>query len=79
MNLNTLAAALVDAGAVRGMELDIHNGMTFFASWLPHPDGTATPTKLLPTMTRSANRYLVPDQRDFFYLTNSAGPPAPSP
>lgn len=39
MNLDTLAAALVDAGAVRGMELDIHNGLTFFASWLPTPVG----------------------------------------
>jgi len=27
------------------------------------------PTKLLPNMNRPADRYLVPDQRDFFYLT----------
>lgn len=79
MNLDTLAAVLVDAGAVRGMELDIHNGMTFFASWLPKARGTATPTKLLPTMTRSASRYLVPDQRDFFYITAAADPATRAP
>ncbi|WP_436531581.1 phosphodiester glycosidase family protein [Actinoplanes sp. HUAS TT8] len=65
MNLTTLAAAMVDAGIVRGMQLDIHTGMSSFASW--QPSGTAT--KLLPAMSRSANRYLQPDQRDFFYVT----------
>jgi hypothetical protein len=69
LTLDTLAAALADAGAVRGMELDIHNDYTFFAAWVPVPKGPAAPTKLLPTMLRPADRYLVADQRDFFYLT----------
>jgi hypothetical protein len=70
MNLATLAAALADAGAVRGMQLDIHTGMASFSSWRPDPGGaSATPAKLLPGMTRSAHRYLVSDQRDFFYVT----------
>lgn len=68
LSLETLATALADAGAVRGMELDIHRGMTFLATWQPGPGGPR-PIKLLPTMSRSPYRYLVPDQRDFFYLT----------
>ena len=70
MNLATLAAAMADAGVVRGMQLDIHSGMASFASWQPLSGAkAATPTKLLPKMPRSAYRYLNPDQRDFFYVT----------
>jgi hypothetical protein len=68
MNLITLATAMADAGVVRGMQLDIHPGMASFSSWRPASTGS-TPTKLLPGMTRAADRYLAPDQRDFFYLT----------
>lgn len=70
MDLTTLATAMADAGVVRGMQLDIHTGMASFSSWMPAPSGTTiTPTKLLPSMTRSADRYLAPDQRDFLYFT----------
>jgi hypothetical protein len=69
MNLTTLATAMADAGIVRGMQLDIHPGMDSFSSWRPAAGATSLPTKLLPAMTRPADRYLVPDQRDFFYLT----------
>ncbi|GAB1644134.1 phosphodiester glycosidase family protein [Krasilnikovia sp. MM14-A1259] len=70
MNLATLAAAMLDAGMVRGMQLDIHSGMASFASWQPPSGGDSpAPTKLLPRMPRSAYRYLNPDQRDFFYVT----------
>jgi hypothetical protein len=70
MNLTTLATAMADAGVVRGMQLDIHTGMASFSSWRPSASGgTSVPTKLLPAMTRSADRYLAPDQRDFLYLT----------
>lgn len=70
MTLSTLAAAMVDAGVVRGMQLDIHRSMVTFASWRPGPGGTSpVPTHLLPAMPGSAARYLQPDQRDFFYLT----------
>jgi hypothetical protein len=70
MTLSTLATAMVDAGVVRGMQLDIHRSMVTFASWLPGAGG-ATPaaTHLLPDMPGAADRYLQPDQRDFFYLT----------
>ena len=69
LTLKALAAALTDAGAVRGMELDIHTVMVSFSSWAPSTPGSVTPTKLLPQMNRSADRYLAADQRDFFYLT----------
>jgi len=69
LTLQALAAAMTDAGVVRGMELDIHSNMVSFASWAPAPTGSVVPTKLLPNMNRPADRYLVPDQRDFFYLT----------
>jgi hypothetical protein len=70
MTLTTLATSMVDAGIVRGMQLDIHTGMQSFASWQPDAGGhSSTPTKLLPGMTRPADRYLVADQRDFIYLT----------
>ena len=69
LTLATLAGALVDAGAVTGMQLDIHPGMAFYASWSPTGAQGAQPRKLLPTMPGAAHRYLAPDQRDFFYLT----------
>lgn len=70
MNLQTLATAMADAGIVRGMELDIHSNMPSFASWTATGQGTTiAPVKLLPAMQRPADRYLAPDQRDFFYLT----------
>ena len=69
LTLQSLAAALADAGVVRGMELDIHSALVSFASWVPSPTGKVKPTKLLPGMDRPANRYLAADQRDFFYLT----------
>lgn len=68
LDLKTLAAAMVQAGVTRGMELDVHPGMASFASWTADL-GRPVPVKLLPGMTRPADRYLVPDQRDFFYLT----------
>lgn len=69
LRLHTLASALLDAGAVTGMELDIHNGMQLFSTWQVGTDAPPVPTRLLPTMTPAANRYLVADQRDFFYFT----------
>jgi hypothetical protein len=72
MTLPVLANAMVDAGIVRGMELDVHNSFPFFAVWT-HPGRTNHATKLLPNMARHADRYLQPDQRDFFYLTTATG------
>lgn len=69
LDLTTLARALVQAGAVRGMQLDIHNEMVAFLSY---PGGAARAVngvKLLPDMPVSPDRYLKPDQRDFFAVT----------
>jgi len=69
LTLGTLASALAEAGVARGMELDIHPALVSFAWWTPTLSGQVGPTKLLRGMERPANRYLAPDQRDFFYLT----------
>lgn len=70
LTLHSLATAMARAGVVTGMELDIHpNLVTFhsFASPVAVTDRQASP--LLASMHAPASRYLVPDQRDFFYLT----------
>lgn len=69
LTLQSLATAMTDAGIGRGMELDIHPRMVNFAVWNHTPDGHLRATNLLPTMPVAPNRYVVPDQRDFFYLT----------
>jgi hypothetical protein len=67
LTLDVLARSLQQAGAVRAMELDIHNHMVTYNVFSPGPRGTGDLIghKLLPDMTESANRYLVPDRRDF--------------
>lgn len=65
MNLLTLAAALVEAGAVRGMQLDIHTQMVDFFSYRHGGSAQPSATRLLPTMPGRLDRYLVADQRDF--------------
>jgi hypothetical protein len=70
LDLRTLAAALVDAGATRGMQLDIHDGKATFNIFRPAPGPLgAVGTKLMPNMQRPATRYLQPDQRDFVAMT----------
>ncbi|MDQ4097761.1 MAG: phosphodiester glycosidase family protein, partial [Actinomycetota bacterium] len=68
MNLAALAAALTEAGAVRGMQLDIHDNMVDLFTYR-HDTGGLTPRKLLPDMPGPDTRYLVPDQRDFVAVT----------
>ena len=63
MTMMQLATAMVDAGAVRAMELDIHDGVVTFNWYRPAP---TTPLgvegmKLTPSMQRKADRYLAPD------------------
>jgi hypothetical protein len=71
LNLGGLARAMAAAGIQRGMELDIHSGTNSFSTFSPAPATSlgAVGTKLLPGMSRPADRYLVPDQRDFFAVT----------
>jgi hypothetical protein len=60
----SLARILQRAGAVRAMELDINYEWTTFNFYRSH--NALEPQKLLPAMSRSATRYLTPDDRDFF-------------
>ncbi len=62
--VGTLAAIMIRAGAVRAMELDINTYWTSFITYR-HP-GAADPANLLASMDRSPERYLTPDDRDFF-------------
>ena len=60
----SLARGLIQAGAVRAMELDINSYWVSFITYgLP---GAGQPQNLLPGMERPATRYLEPDDRDFF-------------
>ncbi|HEV3321592.1 MAG TPA: hypothetical protein VG147_05305 [Solirubrobacteraceae bacterium] len=62
--VGSLASILIHAGAVRAMELDINSYWTSFNAYA-HP-GARQPFKLLEEMERPAERYLTPDDRDFF-------------
>jgi hypothetical protein len=78
-NLNTesLAKAMVALGCVRGMELDIHASNPTFNSFSRTPGGgpgDLTGTKLYPAMKSKADRFLAPDQRDFFAVTVTGSP-----
>jgi hypothetical protein len=62
--VGSLAHILIRAGAVRAMELDINSYWDSFITYA-QPDA-GSPSNLLPDMTRSPDRYLTPDDRDFF-------------
>lgn len=64
--VESLAEILKRAGAVRALELDINEDWTSFISY--RGPGAESPNNLLPEMLRSPERYLVPDERDFFAL-----------
>jgi hypothetical protein len=49
------------------MQLDIHDGVVTF-NWYRDVASHLTGTKLMPSMQRPADRYLAPDQRDFFVV-----------
>ena len=71
--VESLAKVLRRAGAVRALELDINEDWTSFISYR-HP-GAGHPSNLLPEMYRSPERYLTPDERDFFAVYLKPGQP----
>ena len=71
--VESLAKVLQRAGAVRAIELDINEDWTSFISYR-HPGGR-DPSNLLPEMFRSPERYLSPDERDFFAIYLKPGQP----
>jgi hypothetical protein len=62
--VGSLAQILIRAGAIRAMELDINSYWVTFITYAEPLAGR--PSSLLPAMTRGPNRYLTPDDRDFF-------------
>lgn len=75
LNLSTLAIAMAKAGVVTGMELDIHPNMVAFNYFAtPKEVSAGTGRNLLTSMQAPPDRYLIPDQRDFFYLTTRPTP-----
>jgi hypothetical protein len=71
--VESLAKILEAAGAVRALELDINEDWTSFISYRKR--GAVEPSNLLPEMYRSPERYLVPDERDFFAVYLRPGQP----
>jgi hypothetical protein len=69
--VESLAKILRRAGAVRALELDINEDWTSFISY--SRPGAVGPSNLLPEMLRPAERYLTPDERDFFAVYLRAG------
>lgn len=74
LNITDLANLLVDAGAVRGMELDINTDWVNFSSYAPStPSGAASGTNgtvLVPTMMGGPTRYFQSWWiRDFFTMS----------
>ncbi|MGI8630238.1 MAG: hypothetical protein ACR2LV_08780 [Solirubrobacteraceae bacterium] len=63
-SIGSMAAAMIHAGAVRAMELDINTYWTSFITYR-HP-GAMGAANLLSTMDRSPQRYLTSEDRDFF-------------
>jgi hypothetical protein len=62
--VGSLAQILIRAGAVRAMELDINS---YWDSFITYAEpGAGGPSNLLADMVRSPDRYLTPDDRDFF-------------
>ncbi len=62
--VGSLARIMLDAGAVRAMEMDINAYWPSFISY--RFPGARNPANLLPDMIRTPYRYLTPDDRDFF-------------
>jgi hypothetical protein len=64
--VKSLAAIMIHAGAVRAMELDINHYWDNFISYRHPAPGLLGDANLLAGMARPPDRYLTPDDRDFF-------------
>jgi hypothetical protein len=70
-SVQTLAQALLNAGAYNAMQLDINQHYAHFATY-QSTGNSASPLKavqLLDQMESDPNLYLTPHSRDYFYLT----------
>jgi Phosphodiester glycosidase len=68
---SSLAALMVQIGAVRAIELDINAEWPSFIGYARR--GGRDPVKLVPNPQQSAYRYLASDNRDFFAVYTRAG------
>lgn len=66
----SLADAIIQAGAVRAVQLDINATWPSFITY-SSPGGRGA-VKLVPNRQQTADRYLVPDDRDFFVVYQRA-------
>ena len=66
LTVATLAQLLQRAGAVRAMELDINHSWVSFNTFHHASSSRLVGAKLLSGMSKSENRYLTTDSRDFF-------------
>ncbi len=71
---SSLAQALVHAGAVRAIELDINPEWPTLVTY--GHGGVANATRIVPNYQQPTNRYLVPDDRDFFAVYRRTTPVA---
>lgn len=65
-----LAEVLRAAGAWRALQLDINNYWVRFVTFQRNDGGQLFAQQLISAMPREPAKYLVPEQRDFFYLTS---------
>jgi hypothetical protein len=65
ITLADLARAMVGAGIVRGMQLDIHRQQVGLLTYGPGDAVRGAGHRLLPAMSVPADRWLHTDQRDF--------------
>jgi hypothetical protein len=69
LSAQSLANALWAAGACTAMQLDINTPYVLTTTYHAQPDGSMKAQKFMDTMPGNANRYLSPQERDFFYVT----------
>jgi hypothetical protein len=69
--VETIAKALLQAGAYNAMQLDINRPFAHFDTYQPAPTAMGHPTAvpLLAQMLGDTSIYLTPHTRDYFYLT----------
>jgi hypothetical protein len=77
VSLADLANAMVRAGVVRGMQLDIHRQQVGFLSYGPGDAAGGAGHRLLPAMSVPTDRWLQTDQRDFLAVTRRGGGATP--
>ncbi len=70
LSAQTLGQALLRAGAVEAMQLDVNAWHVFFFTYALTPQGLAS-TKLNAVMPGPSQLYLTPYTRDFMYLTSN--------